>query len=266
MIQISQLFNFPVKSLKGSQFEQMEVDVFGPKWDRRFMLINKGTGRFLTQRECPLMGQVSAIAANGHLRLAYNGIEKYLNLEQLSQFEHHQPVVVWKDEVTARIIQADINDWLSDILQRDVILCFMNEDTHRQVDLDYSKPGDRASFADGFPFLIISEASVEFLSEKVGRELAIERFRPNIVLSGCGAFAEDEWKRIVINGVEFDIVKPCARCVIPTLDLETSEKQADVMQMMLKHRKQGQGVMMGMNAIHRQQGSLEIGQEVKVLA
>jgi uncharacterized protein YcbX len=142
----------------------------------------------------------------------------------------------------------------------------MDEDTHRQVDLDYSEKGDRASFADGFPFLILGEKSVGFLSEQLGRELAIERFRPNIVISGCDAFAEDEWKKIVINGIEFDIVKSCARCIIPTLDLETSEKQTDVMQVMLKYRKQGKEVMVGQNAIHRQTGMLKVGQTVEVIA
>ncbi len=145
-------------------------------------------------------------------------------------------------------------------------MCFMDEDTHRQVDLEFAQQGDRTGFADGYPFLILSEASIGFLSDKLGRELAIERFRPNIVVSGCDAFAEDEWKKIVINGVEFDIVKPCARCVIPTLDLETSEKQVDVMQAMMKYRKQGKAVMMGMNAVHRQTGVLQVGQTVAVVA
>lgn len=264
-LQISQLFHYPVKSLKGAQLSQMEVDTFGPRWDRRFMLTDK-SGRFLTQRQCPSMGQITTKVADNQLVLTHAGVERSLDLDALSQFEIHQPVMVWKDEVNARIIQHDINHWISGVLQREVALCFMDGDTHRQVDIEFAKPGDRASFVDGFPFLIISEASVEFLSEKVGRELAMERFRPNVVLSGCEAFAEDQWKQIAINGIEFDIVKPCARCEIPTLDLETSEKQVDVMQMMLKYRKQGKGVMMGQNAIHLQTGLLQVGQAVEVLA
>jgi uncharacterized protein YcbX len=243
----------------------MELDTFGPKWDRRFMLVDKN-GRFLTQRECPLMGQISAKVENGHLLLTHTGVEKSLDLDSLAKFELHQPVTVWKDKVNARIIQHDINQWISEILQRELRLCFMGDNTLRQVDLEYAEPGDRASFADGFPILIVSEASVKFLADKLGRELAIERFRPNIVLSGCDAFAEDRWKKISINGIEFDLVKSCARCAIPTLDLETSEQQADVMQVMLKYRKQGKGVMVGQNAIHRGTGLLKVGQTVKVEA
>ncbi|MGR6873772.1 MOSC domain-containing protein [Pseudomonas sp. HK3] len=264
-IHVSQLFHFPVKSLKGTQLNQMTLDAFGPQWDRRFMLIDSN-GRFVTQRQCPLMGQISVSILDDQLTLKYQAQETGLDLATLNQFDQFQLVKVWDDEVNARLIEGDINAWLSDILQRDVTLCFMDADTHRQVDLEFAQLGDRASFSDGFPFLIISEASVAFLSDELGRELSVERFRPNIVVSGCDAFAEDNWKRIAINGVEFDIVKSCSRCVIPTLDLNTSEKQPDVMQVMLKHRKQGKKVMMGQNAVHRGLGVLEVGQVIEVLA
>ena len=263
-IQISQLFHYPVKSLKGVQLSEMEVDTFGPKWDRRFMLADQ-SGRFLTQRRYPTMGQIAVRMTDDQLLLMHAGVEKSLSISELNQFDCHQPVTVWKDKVNARIIQHDINQWISGILQLDVMLCFMDKDTHRQVDLKYAKQGDRASFVDGFPFLIMTEASVGFLSDQLGRELAIERFRPNIVISGCDAFAEDGWKKIAINGIEFDIVKSCARCVIPSLDLKTSAKQEDVVQVMLKHRKQAKGVMVGQNAIHRHTGELQVGQAVEVI-
>jgi uncharacterized protein YcbX len=264
-IQISQLYHFPVKSLKGVSLTQMEVDDFGPKWDRRFMLIDH-SGRFVTQRQCPMMGLIGVRVHNQQLILEYGDEQYCLNLDELVQFNQFCLVKVWGDEVNARLIEHDINAWLSNILQRDVQLCFIDDETHRQVDLDFSKPGDRASFSDGFPFLIISEESVHFLSEKLGRELAVARFRANIVVAGCEAFAEDEWKKIEINGIEFDIVKPCSRCVIPTFDLKTAMKQPDVMQVMLQYRKQGKQVMMGQNAIHRNEGALQLGNEIKIIA
>lgn len=229
------------------------------------MLVDQ-SGRFLTQRQCPTMGRIAVKVTGEQLCLKHGSVKKFLNLGKLHQFDEHRSVRVWKDEVNARVIRHDINQWISAILQRDVVLCFMHEDSHRQVDPEFARQGDRASFVDGFPFLIMSEASVGFLSDQLGRQLSIERFRPNIVVSGCGAFAEDEWQKIAINGIELDIVKPCARCVIPTLDLETSAQQVDVMQVMLKYRKQSKGVMVGQNAIHRQTGLLQIGQAVAVLA
>ena len=84
-------------------------------------------------------------------------------------------------------------------------------------------------------------------------------------MSGCEAFEEDQWKKIKINGIEFELVKPCSRCVIPTLDLSTSQKQPDVMQVMLKHRKQGKHVMMGQNAIHRGLGVIKMGDVVELI-
>ena len=228
------------------------------------MLTDK-SGRFLTQRECPAMGQIGASVVDGQLILQHAGVDKTLRLDQLNQFDIHEPVAVWKDVVSARIIDHDINQWISGILERELQLCFMDEDTHRQVDPDYAEAGVRTGFADGFPFLIVAEASIRFLADKLERGLAIERFRPNIVISGCDAFAEDEWQKIRINGIEFDLVKSCARCAIPTLDLETSEKQVDVMQVMLKYRKQGKAVMVGQNAIHRQTGLIKVGQSVEVV-
>lgn len=264
-IQVSQLFHFPVKSFKGTGLHQMTLDAFGPQWDRRFMLVDPN-GRFVTQRQCPLMGQISACVMNEYLTLTFGNEKKVLNLAGIDQFQQFKFVKVWDDEVNARLIEGDISTWLSDILKREVTLCFMDADTHRQVDLDFAQLGDRASFSDGFPLLIVSQASIDFLSKELGRELSVERFRPNIVVSGCEAFAEDTWEKIVINGIELDIVKPCSRCVIPTLDLNTSEKQPDVMQVMLKHRKQGKKVMMGQNALHRGLGILEVGCEVEVVA
>lgn len=264
-LQVSQLFHFPVKSFKGISLDQMEIDQFGPKWDRRFMLVDN-TGRFVTQRQSALMGQIQASVENNVLNLGYAGEQKTINLPEITQYEQYKTVTVWGDDVNARVIDGDVNSWLSDILQRDVQLCFMDSDTHRQVDLDYAQPGDQTSFADGFPFLIISQASIDFLSNELGRTLSAERFRPNILVSGCEAFAEDQWKRISINNIEFDIVKPCSRCVIPTLDLKTVQKQPDVMQVMLKHRKQGKKVMMGQNALHRNKGVLSVGQEVIITA
>ena len=261
---ISQLFYFPVKSLKGSKLDVMSIDEFGPQWDRRFMLVDK-TGRFVTQRQLPKMGQISASINENTLVFTFDEQHRLVNLKDLNAIDQYMDVKVWGDEVRARLINGEINAWLSEILNREVLLCYMGDDTHRQVDLEFAQKGDRASFSDGFPFLIISEASVEFLANELGRKLALERFRPNIIVGGCDAFSEDQWKKIKINGVEFDIVKPCSRCVIPTLDLATSAKQPDVMQVMLKHRKQGKNVMMGQNAIHRGLGEINVGDLIEVL-
>lgn len=264
-MRVSQLFHYPVKSLKGRALSVMDVDDFGPKWDRRWMLVDEA-GRFITQRQCARMGQIGVQVLDHSIIFTFQQEAMELSLIEAQGGLSPLTVTVWDDQVLGQAVEHEINHWLSEKLQRTVQLVFMPGETLRQVDLDYAKAGDKVSFADGFPFLIMSEASIEFIAQYVGFELSPLRFRPNIVISGCDAFAEDDWKRIAIGDMELDIVKPCSRCVIPTLDLMTSEKQPEVMQAMLAHRKHGKHVMMGQNAIHRHEGQLRVGDEIRVLA
>ncbi|WP_436872702.1 MOSC domain-containing protein [Acinetobacter haemolyticus] len=261
---VSQLFHYPVKSLRGNALTEMEIDSFGPKWDRRWMLVDH-EGRFITQRQCAIMGQISVEVFAETVRFEFQGDEVTLSLEEAQGQVDDRLITVWQDQLQGNRIDHPVNQWFSQILGREACLVFMPQRTLRQVDLEYAQQGDRVGFADGFPFLIIGEASVEFLAEKVGFPLDVQRFRPNIVISGCEAFAEDHWKQIQIGEIKFDLVKPCSRCVIPTIDLKTSQKQPEVMQAMLAYRKQGNKVMMGQNALHRGIGAISLGQEIQIL-
>lgn len=261
---VSQLLNYPVKSCKGNQLSEMEIDSFGPKWDRRWMLVD-GDGRFVTQQQIAEMGQIGVIVSSDIIRFDYHSEHMELSLIEAQGYKDERLVTVWQDQVKGNRIDHPVNDWISDKLGKKVQLVYMPQETIRQVDLEYAQFGDRVGFADGFPFLILSEASVQFLSEKVGYSLNVRRFRPNIVISGCEAFTEDTWQQIQIGEIVFDLVKPCSRCVIPTIDLNTSQKQPEVMQAMLAYRKQGNKVMMGQNALHRGVGSIRVGEEVKIL-
>lgn len=263
-IHVSQLFIYPVKSLQGISLESISVHDFGPKWDRRFMLVDD-TGRFITQRQCPSMSQVPVVLQDNTMFIGEAENQISVQLNELNALSVMSEVSVWNDQLTAKVLPKNVNDWISNKLNRSARLCFIDDATHRQVDLEFAKKGDKTGFSDGFPFLILSEASLAFLSNEVGFNLDAMRFRPNIVVSGCEAFAEDQWQAIEINGIEFDIVKPCSRCVIPTINPATSEKQPEVMQVMLKHRKKGKQVYVGQNAIHRGIGELRIGDRVKIL-
>ena len=174
-------------------------------------------------------------------------------------------VTVWDDEIEAQIVPGLINTWLSDALRRKVQLVFMPENIHRQVDLNYADEGIRTSFSDGFPFLLISKASIEFLQNKLTFDLDVRRFRPNIVVDGCEAFAEDSWSQIRIGDMGFQLVKPCARCVMPSINMETAQIQKEVMQVMNDHRKREGDVFMGQNMVHIGKGELQLGQTVEVV-
>jgi len=264
-IQVSKLFYYPIKSFAGIACEQMHINAWGPLRDRRLMLVDE-QGNFITQRQCRIMALMSLKDSQESLTLAYEGESFTLAWPNFFKTSKTQKVQVWEEELSGQIIGGEINDWLSRLLQRRVKLVYMADETHRQVDLAYASQGTRTGFADGFPFLIVSQESITSLQQELTFELDVKRFRPNIVLSGCDAFSEDQWKTISINNIEFNLVKPCSRCVIPSIDLTTGLMQKEVMQVMMAHRKRDNEVYLGQNAVHKGQGSIEVGQQVEIIA
>ena len=261
---VSDLYFHPIKSLGAIQTSRFDVDACGPQLDRRIMLVDPN-GKFITQRQAPIMSLIKVALNNRSLNLTFNDEAISLPVPDFKAKTNDVVVDVWGDKITGQLISSNASQWLSAILKKDVRLVYMDDTEHRQVDLDFAKPGVQTGFSDGFPFLIISQASIDFLSEKVGFELLMTRFRPNIVVDGCEPFEEDSWKKIRIGEIDFDVVKPCSRCVIPTIDIKTGEKQKEVMQAMLKYRKKEKNVFVGQNLIHNQLGALATGMTVEVL-
>lgn len=263
-INISQLFYYPVKSLVGVNTHKLEINSWGPHHDRRLMLVDE-EGRMVTQRQCRLMALVKVKDLGASLQLQFRGQSKSITWPNFKEETNQKRVLVWSDEIKAQMIPGSINTWLSDVLERKVQLVYMPDETHRQVDLNYASEGVRTSFSDGFPFLLISRASVEFLQKKLPFELDVRRFRPNIVVDGCEAFAEDSWSQIRIGEMEFQLVKPCARCAMPSINMETAQVQKEVMQVMNDHRKREGDVFMGQNMVHTGEGELQLGQAVEIV-
>ncbi len=131
----------------------------------------------------------------------------------------------------------------------------------------YGKEDDRVAFADGFPLLLIGQASLDDLSHRVGRPLEMLRFRPNLVIEGSAAFAEDQWKRIRIGEVEFRLVKPCSRCILTTIDPQSGQRSDDrePLTTLKTYRQQGGDVLFGQNLVNDGVGRLEVGMPVTVL-
>jgi uncharacterized protein YcbX len=140
------------------------------------------------------------------------------------------------------------------------------DDSRRAVDPDYAAPADQVGFADGFPFLLISQASLDDLNARLDQPVPMLRFRPNLVVSGCGPYAEDGWKRIRIGDIEFRVAKPCSRCIIPTIDFATGERAREPLQTLMTYRKRDNKVYFGQNLLHDAGGRLEVGTQVEVLA
>lgn len=261
---VTGLYRYPVKSLAALSCESLLIDDWGPANDRRWMVVDD-SGRFVTQRQLPRMCRI--LAEESHGQLALRDLDSGDGIE-LAEPAANQPlsdVQVWRDAVGGQDAGDAVAHWLSHRLGRTLRLCFMPGSVHRQVDRVYAAPGTRVSYADGFPFLLCHSASLDFLAQKLGRALDMRRFRPNIVVSGGEPFAEADWRRVLINNIEFELVKPCSRCAIPTVDLNSGKKEADVFPLLRKYCQSGREVIFGQNALHRGRGAIELGDRVEVL-
>jgi uncharacterized protein YcbX len=202
---------------------------------------------------------------DGRLRLNAPGMSP-LALDPVRQGSTRN-VIVWRDRCPAVDQGPDVARWLSDFLVTDCRLVRMAEEHVRRVDRRYAVgDGDQVGFADGYPFLLISEESLADLNARLSSPLPMNRFRPNIVVSGGTAFQEDQWRRIRIGDIDFDLVKPCARCVITTTDQATAERGKEPLITLAGFRRSRRGVLFGQNMIHSGPGTIRHGDLVEVLA
>ncbi|SDS49130.1 MOSC domain-containing protein [Pseudomonas oryzae] len=267
MLRLSALYRFPVKSLGGELLQRAEIDALGLAGDRRWMVVDGASGRFLTQRQLPGMTQLGARWLDAEtLELNAPG-RAQLQVAVPPADEALRGVTVWGDSLQAPDAGDAAAAWLSAALDRACRLVHVPASRARQVDTAYAQVGDRVGFADGFPLLLIGQASLDDLAARVGRPLEMLRFRPNLVIEGGDPYAEDGWGRLRIGAVEFERVKPCSRCAIPTLDPHSGERSADgePLKTLASYRRDADGVYFGQNLIQRGSGVLEVGMPVVLL-
>lgn len=267
MLRVSGLFRYPLKSGAGEALDRASLDGLGVVGDRRWMVVDAESGRFLTQRLLPQMTQLLARWQGGeHLLLAAPGMPD-LRVALPGEDAELRGVTIWRDSLRVPDAGEPAANWLSAYLGRACRLVQVPEARARQVDTAYAEVGERVAFADGFPLLLIGQASLEDLSQRVGRPLEMQRFRPNLVVAGAAPYAEDGWKRIRIGELELRVVKGCSRCIMTTLDPQTGERSADREPLAtLKDYRQRDGeVYFGQNLIACGPGELALGQAVEVL-
>ena len=248
---------YPVKSARGIPLEEWEVDRFGLRYDRRWMVVN-GSGEFLSQRDHPRLALVSTGILDGSLLLEAPGMAA-LEIPLDPQPTVQTSVRVWKDHCSATWTGERPARWFSEVLGLPCNLVHMAEDTIRPADRAYAPDGTQVSFADAFPFLVISEASLADLNRRLAEPLPMNRFRPNLVIADSEPYAEDGWDRLEINGVRLRVVKPCARCVITTTDQATAERSQEPLRTLGRYRKVRGKVMFGQNAVHETLGRIRVG-------
>jgi MOSC domain-containing protein len=262
MIVLSALVVYPLKGARGIATDAVELDRFGPRFDRRWMVVEPD-GTFLTQREAPRLCLISASPHEGGLRL--EGPDRPpCDVPPIEPTSSRRMVRIWDDRVGAFDCGDAAARWCSAWLNRDCRLVHLPGTAARRTDPDYDPAGSSVAFPDGYPMLLIGEASLEDLNRRLALPVPMDRFRPNLVVRGAEPFAEDEWRRFRIGGLRLEAVKPCARCTVPTVDQATSERGKEPLTTLATFRKRGSSVLFGMNVVHRQLGTLRVGDVIKL--
>jgi uncharacterized protein YcbX len=262
---IQNLYLYPIKSLGGIVVQEALVEERGFRYDRRWMLVDP-SGEFLTQRQHPKLALLQVALGKSELTV-FSKVDSFrkitFDLEMNSGKE--MQVKVWGDEVAALQVAPAVSAWFSDFLGMDVELVVMPESSHRKLDPRYAVQEESVSFADGMPYVIIGQASLDELNGRLADPVGMDRFRPNLVFSGGDAYAEDQFKQLQIGEVEFQVVKPCARCVMITVDQEKGTKGKEPLATLATYRSQGAKVYFGQNAVSLTQGIVRVGDPIQQL-
>lgn len=263
-MKIERAFIYPVKSLRGVEVSSLELDALGPIGDRRWMVVDEN-GRFVTQRSVPKMATIQPSLSAGGLSLQTDG--EALRINEPSKDGPRRRITVWKDSFDALDAGDDAATWLTDQLKTRVRLVFFAPDVRRDVDPKYANDA-QTSFSDGYPLLITNERSLDALNEKLTSAIPMERFRPNLVVRADQPWAEDAWSQLIIDGVRFEGVKTCARCVMINTDQSSGERpdgNAPLKTLTELHGVTGRGAIFGMNLVHRGTGQVRVGAEVSFM-
>jgi hypothetical protein len=267
LARVAELRVYPVKSLGGVRVARATVGELGLASDRRWMLVDDD-GVFFTQRALPQMALAHAEPLDGGVRVTTPGRDP-LELAPPDADAPRRRVQIWNDVVEAQTYPAAVDAWFEPVLGRPCHLVYLPDDVRRPVDPTYAGPDDRAAFSDAFPVLLLSRESLADLNARlVERGVApvvVERFRPNVVVEGTGApFAEDAWRDVSLGGAGLRVVKPCARCVLTTVDPATGEPSArgEPLRTLATYRTRAGKVLFAQNALVTRGGEVAEGDAV----
>ncbi len=259
---ITRLFIHPIKSCAALAVGRVDVRPRGPRDDRRWMLVD-AEGRFVTGRKYAAMVRLRATPMAGGLQLAW-GAEQ---MEVAAPAGEHgrAPVTVWKSSVDAALADPAVSAWISERLGASLRLVHMDAAAERWANPERAGQGQPVSFADGYPWLLFGESALAALNARIDPPAPAEALRPNIVIDGVGAHAEDDWQRMRIGGVVFRQTKPCVRCVFTTVDPERGERRADgqPLKALKDYRMGPDGVLFGINLVAEGSGEIAIGDAVE---
>jgi len=249
---LTRIFRYPIKSCRRNELQQAEVEPWGLAGDRRWMVVDD-EGSLVTAREHPRLLLASVQPNDGSLTLSGAGRPTISVKEPAGDLA---PVRVWKSHLDAALAAPDAHAWFSELLGFPVRLVYLDDPTRRPTNPDFSDPGDRVSFADAYPLHLTTAESLTALNDWIAEgpradegPLPMTRFRPNVVVRGAPAWAEDGWRRLRIGDVTFRAVKGCDRCVLTMIDPETLVKTKEPIATLSRYRRWDGATWFGMNLI-----------------
>ncbi|WP_264565525.1 MOSC domain-containing protein [Flavobacterium sp. N3904] len=270
MLQLSEIWVYPVKSLGGISLQESKVTDRGLELDRRWLLVDDD-GRFLSQREHPELALFKSEIVGDFLKITHRILLEFIQIPLRSVFSDGVTkieVTVWDDTIEAYEVNQVVTDWFSRLLGFSARLVYMSDESERKLDPDYAITGaENNSFSDAYPFLIIGQSSLDDLNGRLENKVPINRFRPNFVFTNGAAFEEDTWREFSIGNVPFVGVKPCDRCIMTTVDQEKGVVSGkDPLKTLAKYRNFGNKVLFGQNVIGLGLGTVSVGDEIRVLS
>jgi uncharacterized protein YcbX len=256
---VSALYVYPIKSCRGIPVSEWPVAERGFVADRRWMIVDTA-GRFVTQRDTPELSQVSIELEGDRMRLSAPRSPELI-LPRSFDWGTERSVQIWND-TTEAAEHAEGSAWFSSYLGSPHELVYMPDRHQRAVNPARARPGDIVGFADAYPFLLISEASLADLNARLEAPITMARFRPNIVISGTEPYAEDGYAHVRVGEISFRGPKRCDRCVLTTVDPDTGLRGREPLRTLAKYRLEDQKIWFGMNLIHDNLGLLRVGDPV----
>ncbi|MBW3470387.1 MOSC domain-containing protein [Arthrospiribacter ruber] len=261
-MRLTEIYIYPIKSLGGIRLEKWTLEERGFKYDRRWMLVDE-EGIFLSQRKHPRMALLQVVLLEDGLRVeqktnSANNVFIPFEAATLGRIT----VNIWEDNVEADVLGDQFGEWFSDFLGISCRLVRMSDNSERRLKPKYAVNDESVSFADGMPYLIIGQASLDILNEKLEEPVGMDRFRPNLVFEGGIPFAEDDWLKVEIGNALFKITKPCARCVMTTVDQGTAERGKEPLKTLSTFRLVENNVMFGQNMLMLKGHEVKVGDEL----
>lgn len=260
-MKVHSLFLYPVKSLAGVEAAQLEFDDFGPVADRRWMIVDE-SGKFVSQRSMPQLALIGTGLDEGHVVISVPGRGDFT----LVAGQESLTVGVWRDQALALNEAGKASAAISEFCGVQLRLVYMPDDSFRRVDETRVPDRRRVSFADGFPLLVTNTRSLDDLNRRLDEPVEMRRFRPNIVIDGERPWEEDHWHSLTLDGQTLQLVKPCSRCVMTTVDPDTGiqSTQREPLRTLAGFRRTSEGVIFGMNGVHLGNQPIRVGDPVSV--